>query len=164
MVSDRKRHEAPPKKRVPKVFVQLLGPLKGTYNMNNLIVSSLFHDFAGAGWAVTVGSHHDVQAVEGNIAALAGQVIIGHVDLILWYELIDAGRIDDKETHLGLGHGIATIVEAPHAYRVNVTIAMVWVGQRLSRLGQAWFSGSLLSSRHCKHRRIQLDEQFHPVL
>ncbi len=77
------------------MFVQLLGPLKGTYNLNNLIVFGFFHDLAGAGWAVTVGSHHDVQAVEGNIAALAGQVIIGHVDLILWHEFVNAGRLDD---------------------------------------------------------------------
>ena len=42
MVSDRKRHEAPPKKRVPKVFVQLLGPLKGTYNLNYLIFLAYF--------------------------------------------------------------------------------------------------------------------------
>ena len=34
----------------------------------------LFHDLASAGWAVTVGSNHDIQAVEGNIAAPAGQV------------------------------------------------------------------------------------------
>ncbi len=104
------------------MFVQLLGPLKGTYNLNNLIVFGFFHDLAGAGWAVTVGSHHDVQAVEGNIAALAGQVIVGHVDLILWYEFVDASRIDDIEIHLGLGYGIATVVEAPHADRVDFAI------------------------------------------